>query len=399
MNQSFPKHLRSLFCAIGSALVLIAALNLVADPYQSFRCCNSDSLRKAAAGYGTRVGKGEMLARHDWDILLLGTSRVEAGLDPAHPAFAGSRVYNAGLPGADYPELDLAARTAMKRGTLKRLILCVDLFCFDPAWQSTADADQSLVSPGLNRAEYCLANLLSLRATEASFETVRGAMHNAQAKDYPLGLFGPHETPGSHRRADWPLGGALRLTLPAGINRPNPPPLSDERFKVLAALLDDASRAGIRVDVVHLPMHATGLEGYAALDVWRVYEQWIRTLAAVVTIHNQRFPARPAAFWDFCQYNAITMDPAFEKSEWFYDSYHLKVPLGNLVIDQIMGFHSVGQAAIPELGLLVTNSNVEAHLAELRRDRERYYAADPEVKQIDDAIAREYRTRDGDAAS
>jgi hypothetical protein len=64
-----------------------------------------------------------------------------------------------------------------------------------------------------------------------------------------------------------------------------------------------------------------------------------------------------------------------------------------------MGFHSVGQAAIPELGLLVTNSNVEAHLAEVRRDRERYYAADPEVKQIDDAIAREYRTRDGDAAS
>jgi hypothetical protein len=394
MSESFPRHLRNLFFAIGSALVLIAALNLVADPYQSFRCCNSDSLRKAAAGYGTRMGKGEMLARHDWDILLLGTSRVEAGLDPAHPAFAGSRVYNAGLPGADYPELDQAARTAMKRGTLKRLILCVDLFCFDPARHSTADADQSLITPGLNREEYFLANLLSLRATEASVETVRGAVHHAQARDYPLGLFAPHQTPGSHRRSDWPLGGALRLTLPAGIDRPNPPPLSDERFKSLAALLDDTSRAGIGVEVVHLPMHATGLEGYAALNIWPVYEQWIRRLSAVVTEHNRRFPDRPAAFWDFCQYNAVTTDPAFEKSAWFYDSYHLKVPLGNLVIDQIMGFASADQPAIPDLGLLVTNSNVEAHLAELRRDRETYYAADPEVKQIDAAIAREYRNRD-----
>jgi len=373
--------------------VLVAAVNLVGDPYQCFRCFNNNALQKAATGYATRTGKGEMIVGHDWDILLLGTSRVEAALDPAHPAFAGARVYNAGLPGAEYPQLDHAARAAMKPGTLKRLILCVDLFCFDPDWHPSDQADPSLTDPDLNHAEYYIANLLSLRATEASLETMRGALRHAQSRDYPLGLFAPHVTPGDHRRADWPLGGALRLTLPAGIDQRGASSLSDARFQSLALLLDDAGRAGIKVDVVHLPMHATGLEGYAALNVWPVYEQWIRALAGVVAAHNLRFPDRAATFWDFCQYNAVTMDPAFEKSKWFYDSFHLKVPLGNLVIDQIMGFRSADQAGIGDLGLVVTDSNVDAHLARLRRDRQAYYAADPEVKQIDKAIAEAYRAQ------
>jgi hypothetical protein len=391
MSQSFPKHLRSLSGTIAGALMLIAAFNLVADPYRSFQWFNIRSLQRAAAGSGTRMGKGEMIAGCDWDILLLGTSRVEAALDPAHPAFAGSRVYNAGLPGAEYSELDHAARAAMKRGTLKRLILCLDLFCFDPNWHANTDSDPSLIDPNLNHAEYYLANLLSLRATEASFATIRDARSHLQAKDYPLGLLAPHVTPGDHRRADWPLGGALRLTLPAGIDKPGASPLSADRFVALGVLLDDASRAGVKVDVVHLPMHATGLEGYAALHIWPVYEQWIRTLTSVVSAHNRRFPDDPATFWDFCRYDGATTDPAFENSVWFYDSFHLKVPLGNLVIDQIMNFRPADKSEIPHLGTVVTESNIESHLANLRRDRDAYDAANSEVEQIDRAIAQAYR--------
>ena len=44
-----------------------------------------------------------MIARHDWDVLLLGTSRVQMGLDPEHPAFRGMHAYNAGLPGLISP--------------------------------------------------------------------------------------------------------------------------------------------------------------------------------------------------------------------------------------------------------------------------------------------------------
>ena len=66
MSQSFPKYLRCLACMIGGILMIVAALNLIADPYQCFRCFNITSLRQSAVGYGTRTGKGEMIAGHDW---------------------------------------------------------------------------------------------------------------------------------------------------------------------------------------------------------------------------------------------------------------------------------------------------------------------------------------------
>src|SRR6185437_9557136 len=103
MIPSYSKHLRLFAELVVTCLCAVMAFNLLIDPYGCFGLLSNTRLSHSAAGLGTHVGKGEMIVHRDWDVLLLGTSRVETGFDPAHPAFAGLRVYNAGLTGADFP--------------------------------------------------------------------------------------------------------------------------------------------------------------------------------------------------------------------------------------------------------------------------------------------------------
>src|SRR5437660_4027519 len=102
---SYPRHLRVLLWSLCAPLAALAAFNLVADPFHCFRLLKGTQLYRSAAGLGNRQARGEMIAHFDWDVLLLGTSRVQLGLDPLHPAFAHSSCSNCELRPADSPDL------------------------------------------------------------------------------------------------------------------------------------------------------------------------------------------------------------------------------------------------------------------------------------------------------
>jgi hypothetical protein len=150
--------------------------------------------------------------------------------------------------------------------------------------------------------------------------------------------------------------------------------------------LDDASRAGVKVDVVQLPMHAICLERFAACNRWPLYEAWVSTLTRIVAQHNQRFPASPAVFWDFCTYNAVTTSLTFASDRWFSDPFHFKVELGNLALDRIMHVPSPPRTQLDNFGLVVTEGNLPAHLARLRRDHQAYYDANPVIRRVHERI-------------
>lgn len=395
-TESYSRHLRILLLAAGALLLALAGVNLLADPYLAFGLLSRTQFSHSAAGLHTRTGKGEMIAHHDWDVLLAGTSRVEAGLDPGHRAFAGLRAYNAGLPGAGFSELEFIVQLAMQRPSLKRVIFCVDRFSFDSLPDEDYDRSHSLLNPNINSAQYYLDNLLSLRTTQLSIDTIVAGMHHGEARDYPSGLFAPHRIPGPHRRADWHLGGYLNLTLPKGVSESGSGTLDAATLDAMASLLADASRHGVRVDLVGLPVHALCMEGYAAMNLWPAHEQWVRTLARIVDEHNRRFPDVPARFWDFATYNAITTDPAFNESAWFYDPFHIKVPLGDLVLDCVMEFHRPNAEAPDNFGSIVTPANVEEHLSRLRHDRDAYERANPSTEKIRRDIRAAIAARDAE---
>src|SRR5437763_929087 len=96
----FREYVKAFAILAGIALGLIAALGVVVDPHHVFNLFHSTRLDAAKTSRGTRMYKAEQVRRGTWDVVVLGNSRVEAGIDPASTAWpAGRRVFNAGLSG------------------------------------------------------------------------------------------------------------------------------------------------------------------------------------------------------------------------------------------------------------------------------------------------------------
>jgi hypothetical protein len=371
----------------------LASFNLSMDPYAAFGFLRSTKLPQYAGGLGTRIGKAEQICTRTWDILLLGTSRVQMGLDPQHPAFTGKRVYNAGLYGGDFTEIAHAGRVAMERGT-KRIILCVDLFSFDAEKMSVPDARQSLLNPAINPIEYNLANLLSINAAEQSLYTAENFLLHHPGDHYPFGLFNDPYLIQRHGRDDWVNQGFYELNISPHARAVRHWRVGAAHLRELADFLDYATRAGIAVDVVQLPMHAIVFERYAAENRWEMYDNWLRDVTKVVDGHNRAWPGSQIEFYDFCLHNALTTEafPAagatVTRMKWFWDPLHFKKELGNLVLDELMGQPTVEIAPREKFCEMISGQNIEAHLAGLHRDHDAWVAGNADVQEIGKEIAK-----------
>ncbi len=380
--MSYRRYLLWMIGLGGFALLGVAALNLLVDPFDIYRLVGSEEYSHFKEGIGMRMAKVEQLRARPWDVVLLGNSRVEVGLDPQSPAWGGARVYNAGLPGAIFDEIDTEARIAFGNSSLKRIVLCVDLGDFD-AERTLPDDDQlTLLNPSLNRMDYRLASLLSINAVAKSLGTLKNSSHHHPAMDWRQGEM---DTPlVTHGWADWTLtgyydfGGAEAASANLRI--------SPSRLAGLEKLLEDACGRGIRVDLVELPTHVTFFERYRLAGKWDVYTQWVREMAEIADRCSRRFPECPVKFWDFFSYSRYTTEmipglgTTVTKMRWYWDGGHFKRELGDLVIDRLNDWPAPPGEDVSDFGVVLDSKNVGAFLEKLERDRRTYLDSHPVVR-------------------
>jgi len=101
--HAMTRYLYQWFLATALILIVVAAINLVVDPYGIFRLIDApgfNSVKPAAPSRGPMV-KAYQVQRVQPKTLILGNSRAELGLDPNHPAWPQTArpVFNAALPG------------------------------------------------------------------------------------------------------------------------------------------------------------------------------------------------------------------------------------------------------------------------------------------------------------
>ncbi|MEX0733342.1 MAG: hypothetical protein WD051_01785 [Steroidobacteraceae bacterium] len=82
-----------------AALLLVAATNYTFDPYGIFAAkIDAQPLEREFFQSNVRLAKARIVSRFRPEAVILGSSRVEVGISPAHPARQYNRVYNLGLP-------------------------------------------------------------------------------------------------------------------------------------------------------------------------------------------------------------------------------------------------------------------------------------------------------------
>ncbi len=365
-------YLRVLSGVLFGLIVLVAALNVVVDPYLAHRLVDLEDLRPYRVRLISRVAKAEMLERADCEVAIIGTSRAQIGLDPEYAGWGGESVCNLALAGAGLTELEHVFDHALAHPGIEHIVFEVDRFDRRPAHE---DFPFSRFNPGLNELEYAASLLFGASATRASYRALRDLRRERRAPNTARGLTRPDwpRQRGSVREAFlWALGKG-RSAAPA--NESDYDSRGAERIAVLVAR---ARTRGVAVSLVVMPRHALSIaferERYGAAH----QDEWRRDLVLALDGLGER----PAALWDFMSADGRAAEPVpmsegatQDEMRWHWDAVHVRREFGNLLIDRILS----DQAENPGLlGAALDARNVDAHLAEFAGQVSRYAERNPD---------------------
>lgn len=159
-----------------------------------------------------------------------------------------------------------------------------------------------------------------------------------------------------------------------------------------------AYREDIDLRLFISPAHARQWETLAVSGLWSKWEEWKRRLTVMNEVEAARAGKSPFPIWDFSGYNSISTEavPALNDvniiMRYYIDSSHYTAAAGNLVLDRLFDYHSPERTLPADFGVRITPANIEAHLARIRDERERYrrtHAADvAEIAGIAQEVAK-----------
>ncbi len=361
----------------------VLTLNLLVDPYGIHPWTG---LRRLAPyrRWDHRLARAGLLARGDADVLLLGSSRVEMSLDPAHPVWQDRRVYNLGLPGSSIHETARVFDYALRFGQPRLIVLGVDFFQFNETAADHSATRDTPFDPHFNSLRAACDELLGGTPTSLV------VLYRARC-DVP-GVV----TSAGHRprleirhgcRAEFAQELEQWLGDPRFLGRFVP---GDASRAALRHIVSTCASRGIALHLVINPVHALHLEAIRAAGLWDAFEQWKRDVA-----HIPAGAAGPVALRDFSGYHDFATEPVPPAGDrtgtlrWFWDTHHAKAALGDIVLSQALSNPAPPVRPGGGFGQLLTPENVESHLELIRTARARYAEAHAEeVRWVAEIAAR-----------
>lgn len=408
MAYSVKKLRRRNFLAtlvfLGAALVVTAAINLVIDPYGTFRLVDAPRLNriKPYPDHDLAIVKDHALRHVAPQALILGNSRAEVGFDPEYPAWrrAGyESVYNAAVAGAGPATAGKLFRRALQSERPPRLVLLgVDFFDF-PLAENAREDDTAETDPKLADTIWRLRATLTMQALLDSGTTVRRQFQRNPDQLTPLGhnplleyldvtkaegywvLFRQRAEENARNHARKPNNLFLAGTR------------SSPSFDALRDIVRRAAEHDAELNLVVYPYHAQLLVLIDELGFWPLFEQWKRELVRIVEDASQNRVKRPTVldFSGFSEYATEAIPARNDKqtsTRWYWEAGHFKKSLGDVMLDTLLDPGREGHA-LSSFGRALDGRTIEHHLAELRVAKEKFRRENPEmVSEIRGLIGR-----------
>lgn len=381
----------------------VPAVNWFVDPYWIFSGTRVHELNhlKPAIASRQRISETWRVRAAAPEVLILGTSREDDSIDPAHPAFSGRPAFNAAIAAQPYEEsrriLDMLigdghAPKAVVAGLMfelsnTQLRLPEDFspqnFERDQRWKLLFS--MYTFSDSLRTAR---ANLLAPAGVEA------GWLNNGYL--YP----GDFKISKAGHRISFLMSEKRYLR---DFHHPEPgcghelvdPQTGHSRMEELRRLFASIYRTGIDGYVFIGPSHARQWETIAASGLWRQFEDWKRLLVRMNEEEAGKARRSPMALWDFSGYNSITTEevpPAgdsMRRMKYYFEPSHYRPAAGDLVLDLMFGYRAPDREIPEDFGVHLTSANIETHLARIRAERDRYRHTHPEDVAEIETLARQ----------
>jgi hypothetical protein len=369
--------------AVCTALGL-AAINWTVDPYAIYQTHGllEKNEVKPLLTLNERVFKTVRLAREKLDVIVLGTSRADIGIDPEHLAVGGLR--SANLATFDQPmnETRRLFELASGQNDLKSVVIGLDFFTFNALRPMPSD--------------FVADNFAGIRPVQLAFSVTTSLdswkhhkQKTAQPGDccYSNGARLPAPSPLGHYRSHFMNSEKMYLQskyLPAPACKFDfslPGSGQHSTLQDMRAVIALAHARNIALKLFVSPSHARQWEVIATAGLTEKWQEWKRELVRINVEEAARVHRSPFPLWDFSGYNAISSEavPAEgdmkSRMRWYSDSSHYTLALGNLLLDRMAG---VAAKELPDdFGVLLTPATLENQLAAIRRGHLAYRDTHP----------------------
>jgi hypothetical protein len=376
---SCRRYCMTWFFGLVLLVTLVGAFNALVDPYYVIgtpRLAGLNAAKPEAVTH-TQLAKDYLVGRIKPVGLLLGTSKVDLGLDPksrfwpedARPAF------NYGVPGIGIQGNLANLRRAIALGTVRRALVVLEFDDFMKVPSNDSAASPPAARP-LQRLQDIALATLSLDALRASIATVlaqqqpnpidlspdgatndKGFRKTARVDGYEAFFLQKDAEEG--QRLVW-LAASVRAQPGAGL----------ANLRTVAEIISLCRRHAIALDFALPPAHADLLVQIDRAGLWSRYQS---VKAALTHLIDEGGDA--VRLWDFSGFDAVSTEPVPTLVErevdmlWFWEPAHFKRAVGERILAAIYD-------GVAGYGAQLTPGMIAVHLAAETAARDEWLATD-----------------------
>jgi tetratricopeptide (TPR) repeat protein len=415
------------------AVLAIPVANVVVDPFYRFDLVRIDgfNVQKPQFAAQARLAKAGVVCRLQPASVVMGTSRVEVGIDPSHPGWGRTPgpTYNLALAGSGLKELSLTFQHVVHASSRLRLVVMgIDFLMFNAHREAVVfgtevfgfDEQRLLLSPTdscWRSFLYDINQLVGPKGIAFAWQTIASQMPETERNDISkaqvlqwLALYDRKGFRGNsfdvmnnlilrdghHSIFNGASGRdpAQEFYYTTRVWRPQP----EERYcftrdgrpdtlSLFREIAEFARKSGVEVRFFINPIHARMLIALQEAGLWPQYEDWKRELVNVLAQESERSHAQPFPLWDFSGVNTVTTEPipaAKVKTEmlWWWEPSHYRRQAGDLILDRVLD-HSEPSRTVPnDFGISLSHVNIEDWIAKTREAVRDYARREPGEVEI-----------------
>lgn len=352
-----------------SPVLSLGLFNFAVDPYGVLNSPSIPKFNKSKPEMITheRMFKAIEITRLKPQVILLGSSRTQWGLDPNNAVLSKTnlKAYNLGFSGANmYEVMRYFQHVLTNQPELKTVVIGLDFFMFRENNPPQADFLESrLDKKNITQQEF-VNILFSFDAFSSSQKTLQKNL-DLSYPNYQIsnGLFlidNRKALPGSSKEfTKW-----IKPAFQAYQNYK----ISEESLKQFKDVIQVCQQKGINFKVFISPSHAIEGEAIQMVGSWPQFEQWKRELVKIAPV------------WDFSGYNSVTGEPIRNEMKNYIDNSHYRKEVGDVILNRL--FNQKVETVPADFGILMTPDNIESHLAKIRANRAAWAKSNPDAVKL-----------------
>lgn len=337
-----------------SVMFLIAGVNYVADPYGIY---NPPRIKGVNGHYPSalsfsRLFKAEAMKRVKPDVVILGTSVADVGLNP-EGFFPNKKSYNFAVSAASIEEQYYNLKYAFAVNPPELVILSLDFFIYDANRQLHPEVDLHRLDANALSPVQSFVNSYN---TLISLDTLRNSLQHLRRMKKKHRYSYPREN-GHNVHIKGEIAAKNRGFYSMFVKPPAPEMMASNEYRFdylnpqnhlastsfgyLELMLEMARESGTEVVLFLSPMHESYLNVLAGQGNREMFDIWHDSIIETVVNHNKKYDHN-YALWDFSAMHPYTTEPIPAEGDtktqmkYFWDVMHYQESLGDIIFKKIL---------------------------------------------------------------